>query len=152
MLKININQIYHDSIVDGPGLRTVIFTQGCEHKCPGCHNSATWSSREKQMMSIDEIVAEVKEYNISNKVTLSGGDPLMQYDGMLSLATKLKELGFNIWLYTGYTLEQVKARGNEEILNVIDVLVDGRYEQELHQYEESFIGSSNQKVHYLTDK
>lgn len=146
MVKLNVNAIIHDSIVDGPGIRTVIFFQGCKHHCPGCHNPKTWSFAPCNLMSEDEIVAAVKKDNFSQKITLSGGDPLAQ--NINGLTRKLKNEGFDIWLYTGYTYEEVE-RLNPEILTLIDVLVDGRFELENKDLSLQFRGSSNQKIYDL---
>ncbi len=149
MEKLNVSGIIHDSIVDGPGLRTVIFFQGCKHKCPGCHNANTWSFAPNKLMTEDEIIKVVETNNFSRKITLSGGDPLEQ--NVLGLAQKLKEKGYDIWVYTGYTLAQVEEKC-PEILTTIDVLVDGRFELAKRDLSLKYRGSSNQIIHYLNKK
>ncbi len=149
MVKLNISGIVHDSIVDGPGLRTVIFFQGCKHKCKGCHNPNTWSFKPNIIMTEDEIIAEIENENFSKKVTLSGGDPLEQ--DVVSLAQKLKKKGYNIWLYTGYTLDEVE-QNFPEILTTIDALVDGKFQLDKKDLSLEFRGSSNQKIYYFPKK
>ncbi len=143
MPKLNVNTIVFDSIVDGPGLRSVVFFQGCSHACPGCHNEDSWSFEPCKLMTEHEIIAEVNKHNFSKKITLSGGDP-MQQDIRL-LVKLLKEEGFNIWLYTGYELEELNVK-QQEVLQFIDTIVTGRFEEELKDLSLDFRGSSNQRI------
>ncbi len=146
MEKFNISGKISDSIVDGPGIRTVIFFQGCKHKCIGCHNMSTWSFKPKNLMSEEEIIKYIDENNFSKKITLSGGDPLEQ--NILGLLKKLKAKKYNIWLYTGYEMQEVKEKF-PEILKYIDALVDGRFELEKRDISLEYRGSTNQKIYYM---
>lgn len=143
MKKLNVNSIIKDSIVDGPGVRTVIFFQGCTHACVGCHNPETWDFISKNLMTIEEIVEQVQVDNFSKKITLSGGDPMQQ--NILPLVQLLKAQGFNIWLYTGYELEELNSQ-QIQVLEYIDTIVTGRFKQELRDLSLQFCGSTNQKI------
>lgn len=138
--------IIQDSIVDGEGLRTVIFVSGCKHHCRGCHNPESWNPNNGTEMSIPEII-RIIESNPLADVTISGGDGLTyQYEDTLKLVKAIKEqTRKNVWLYTGYTIQQV-LESKREILDYIDVIVDGRFELENRDISLCFKGSSNQKI------
>lgn len=141
---MKVLDILDESIVDGEGVRTVIYLAGCSHKCLGCHNIESWSPDNGKDMTVDEIVDYVKDlYDI----TLSGGDPLYQYEDTIELAKRLSREGKNIWLYTGYTIEEIFEHNKMyEILNYVDVVVDGRFEIEKKDLSLKFKGSSNQRI------
>ena len=146
MVKINLSGIVFDSVVDGPGLRTTIFTQGCPHKCDGCHNKETWSMRENIIYDVDDLIKKICEKNFTKKITISGGDPLVQLDSVLYLCQQLKKLNFHIIVYTGFTYDQIKKDQNmKKILGTIDVLIDGLYDKNLKTTTLKYRGSSNQK-------
>jgi len=146
-MEINISGILEDSIVDGPGLRTVIFFQGCPHNCFNCHNADTHSTNIKELMSIEEIVTKVKNTPLAKKVTISGGEPFLQYPQLLELCKTLQD--YNIWIYSGYTKEQLIDLGYDEVFNYIEALVDGLFIEEQKTLDAQFIGSKNQKIHYF---
>lgn len=148
--KINLSGITYDSIVDGPGIRATIFFQGCKHQCVGCHNRSTWSMEDNNLKNVREIVDEIKSNTFTKKVTLSGGDPLAQYPLALELAKELKKEGFDIWLYTGYQLQEIEEQF-PEILNWIDALVDGKFEIDKRDLSLEFKGSSNQRIFKIKD-
>lgn len=140
--------IKQDSIVDGEGLRTVIFFSGCPHFCPGCHNPKSWNISNGCEYTVEQLL-EVVRKNPLNDVTFSGGDPFMQAASILPLAKALKAEGKNIWAYTGYTLEQLLERKNDaelELLMYIDVLVDGPFIQAFKDLSLLYRGSSNQRI------
>jgi len=135
-----INSIdYTGSIVDGPGIRTVLFVQGCDHQCIGCHNEDTWDIAKGRSVSINSLVNEFRE-NVSNKkLTISGGEPLLQYSVVLELLKKLKD--FNVVLYTGFEFENVPS----EILNYLDYIKVGKYISNKRCTTIPYVGSSNQR-------
>lgn len=143
MPKLNINTILTDSIVDGPGIRTVVFFQGCSHGCPGCHNEDSWDFSPRKLMTEEEIITKIKAHNFSKKVTLSGGDPMQQ--DILNLVKLLKADGFNIWLYTGYELEELNLE-QQEVLKYLDTIVTGRFELASRDLSLEFRGSANQQI------
>lgn len=148
---INIAGIEAESVVDGEGWRFAIFTQGCKHHCKNCHNPQTWDMRGGTQMSIDELVDTIeeafKENILMDGVTLTGGDPLYQPDATFSLCKKLKDLDINIWLYTGFTYEEItKDEKLMSIMKYIDVLVDGPFIESLKSLELEYRGSINQRI------
>lgn len=143
--------ILRDSIVDGEGLRTVIWFQGCPHHCPGCHNPNSHDFNGGYKKLITEVTAEINNLKIQDGITFSGGEPMAQPEALLLIAKNAKERGLNIWCYTGYTFEQLieMSKSNKiytEVLNFIDVLVDGRFELSKKSMNLKFKGSSNQRT------
>ena len=134
-----------DSIVDGEGIRTVIWFQGCNHNCYNCHNPQTHSFQNNILMSADNIVNFYLKQKLQSGITLSGGDPFFQAEELLSLLKKLKEHDINIWVYTGFTYEYL-LKEYKEHLQYIDVLVDGLYIDKLRDILLLFRGSSNQRL------
>ncbi|MGI6105332.1 MAG: anaerobic ribonucleoside-triphosphate reductase activating protein [Raoultibacter sp.] len=139
-----------DSIVDGPGLRFCIFTQGCKHNCPGCHNPESQNLEGGYKASLESLYEEIRANKIIQGVTFSGGEPLLQTRACLALAKQLSQQGFNIWLYSGYLYEDIMggSLGSEarELLSYCDVLVDGPFIESLHVYDLLWRGSTNQRV------
>ena len=115
-------------MADGPGLRTSIYCAGCGHHCKGCHNPQSWDIANGRWMSIDEIMEVIKADTISN-VSFSGGDPFFQVEAFTELARRIKtETGKNIWCWTGFTIEQIRADEHlAMLLPYIDTLVDGPF-------------------------
>ena len=146
---MNIAGIVGDSIVDGPGLRTTVFFQGCAHKCPCCHNPETHAFGAAREMSAEEVIAAVKRNPLCRGVTLSGGDPVYQAEEAAALAKALKAAGYEVALYTGFLWEELLAEGNParlELLRCVDIVVDGRFEIEKRTLDLKFRGSANQRI------
>lgn len=144
-------EIQSDSIVDGEGIRSVIWFQGCSHNCPGCHNPETHDFKAGIEVSLKEMKAKIDELEYQSGVTFSGGDPMMQVEALAELAAYVKEKGMNVWVYTGYTFEElmILADKNEsymKALEQIDVLVDGKFVMDLRSFDVQFRGSSNQRI------
>lgn len=150
MAKIRISGICNDSIVDGPGLRLTLFTQGCPHHCPGCHNPQTHDFKGGQLTSVKKVFKMIKENPLLTGVTFSGGEPYMQAKVLTELAKKIKEeLGLEIATYSGYTFEDLYndiPRGARELLNYVDVLIDGKFILAQRSLELKFKGSKNQRT------
>ena len=146
--------ILHSSLVNGEGCRMVIFTQGCLHHCPGCFNPDTHDVAGGKECDIQYLVEEFeKDYPFIDGITLSGGDPILQYDKLIDFCKYVKSRNKTIWCYTGYTFEQLISmsleKGKESLqdfLYIIDVLVDGRFKQDLKEEGLQFRGSSNQRI------
>ncbi len=139
---ITINSIdYRGSICDGPGIRTVIFTQGCNRKCFNCHNPSTWDFEGGIEVDEKELAMELQEKSYTKKVTISGGEPLLQEKALLRLLKELNKCGFNIALYTSFHFNEV----SEEILALLDYIKVGEYEDKLKTTIQPYIGSTNQK-------
>lgn len=142
-------ELQPDSIVDGEGIRTVIWTQGCPHHCPGCHNPSTHSFEDGCLIETSEIKKELKKLKNQTGITFSGGDPMCQPEACLEIAKYAKELGLNIWCYTGYTWEELMKLSNpyiRQFLEQIDVLVDGKFILEQKSLDLRFRGSKNQRL------
>lgn len=147
MAKINLSGYIDSSIVDGPGVRFAVYTQGCIHKCAGCHNPKTWCETPNEVIEIDQLIEIINNESLGKSVTISGGDPLVQIDSTYELCSKLKVQGYNIWLYTGFTIEQIQADESlSRIISVTDVIVDGKFDLELKDYKLEYRGSSNQRI------
>ena len=140
--------LVRDSIVDGPGLRTVFFSQGCPHHCPGCHNPETWSFSGGTPMEEEKLFQIVRANPLCRGVTFSGGEPFAQAEGFARLGRMLKEAGYEVASYTGYTFEQL-LEGTEQqkaLLETLDVLIDGPFLLEERTLELNFRGSRNQRI------
>ena len=138
-----------DSIVDGPGLRFTVFTQGCPHRCPGCHNPETHDPAGGREASVAELTAQLLSNPLTDGLTLSGGEPFCQAAECARLAAIAREKGLNVWVYTGYTYERLlsgEVPGAPALLEQADVLVDGPFLLERKSYAALFRGSSNQRL------
>ena len=136
-----------DSIVDGPGIRTVIWTQGCSHNCKGCQNPTTHDFKGGFSVTTEEVIKKLDTLMGQQGITFSGGDPMFQAEACTEIAKYAKEKGLNVWCYTGFTYEQVlKNKKQAEFLKYIDVLVDGKFEIAEFSLNLDFRGSRNQKI------
>jgi anaerobic ribonucleoside-triphosphate reductase activating protein len=142
-----VSGVINESVVDGPGLRIAVFLQGCPHHCPGCHNPGTHDPNGGRDMRIDEIAAMMDADPLLSGVTLSGGEPFEQTAACARIAAEANARGMNVWCYTGYTWEQIMEDVHKrKLLPWLDVLVDGRFVQELRTLELPWRGSSNQRI------
>lgn len=150
-VRLAIPKIQSDSIVDGEGIRSVIWFQGCGHKCPGCHNPETHPFDEGHVKDIEEVKEWIRELEFQKGITFSGGDPMFQLEAFIELAKTTHECGMDVWVYTGYTFEELLKLGKKnkiyiEALEQIDVLVDGRFELSKKSFDVVFRGSTNQRI------
>ena len=145
---LDLAGIVSDSIVDGPGIRTTVFCQGCPHHCEGCHNPETWEFGCGTPMEEERILEIVRSNPLCRGVTFSGGEPFAQAEGFARLAKLLKAHRYEVAAYSGYTFEQL-LRGTpaqRELLGCIDVLIDGPFLQEQRSLQLPFRGSRNQRI------
>jgi anaerobic ribonucleoside-triphosphate reductase activating protein len=149
--KIRLSGIAYESLVNGPGMRRVFFAQGCKHNCKGCFNPMTHDFNGGELRDMDELLREVRENPMLKGVTFSGGDPWEQAEKFAYMAKEIKKMGLNVWSYTGYTFEYIREhmeerKGWKELLENIDVLVDGPFQEDKKQDGLRFRGSSNQRI------
>lgn len=145
---LDLSGIVSDSIVDGPGIRTTIFSQGCPHHCEGCHNPETWDFGCGTQIPVEAVVEIVKENPLCRGVTFSGGEPFAQAEGFAKLARLLKQQHYEVASYTGYTFEELLAGSEEQkaLLAAIDILIDGPFVLAQKSLEVPFRGSRNQRI------
>lgn len=148
---VRIAGVIKQSIVDGPGLRFVVFTQGCPHHCPGCQNPKTHSFSGGYDCTVEKLLAEITKNPLIKGVTISGGEPFSRPAELVPLAKAVRERGMDIICYTGYTFEQLQAMTQKnpavgEFMRYIDILKDGRFIMEQKDLELKFRGSSNQRL------
>ena len=150
---LDLAGIVSDSIVDGPGIRTTVFCQGCPHHCEGCHNPETWEFGCGTPMEEERILEIVRSNPLCRGVTFSGGEPFAQAEGFARLAKLLKAHRYEVAAYSGYTFEQL-LRGTpaqRELLGCIDVLIDGPFLLEQRSLQLPFRGSRNQRILNVPD-
>lgn len=141
------SDVQFDSIVDGPGVRIVIWTQGCPHHCMNCHNPHTHDEKGGKEYAIQDIIEQIQTAQLQTGLTLSGGEPFMQSVELLPVVEAAKAKKLNIWAYSGFTFEElIKHDAQRALLEKIDVLVDGKFIDEQRDYRLVFKGSKNQRI------
>lgn len=150
-MKMRIAGLVEDSIVDGPGLRLTVFAQGCPHRCPGCHNPHSWDPEGGREIDTAEIERRLARNPLLSGVTLSGGEPFAQAGAMAQVARNAKTRGLHVMVFSGDQFETLleRARSDDDaraLLEVCDVLVDGRFDIELRTLMLPWRGSSNQRL------
>lgn len=154
-MKIRLSgPIEHDNIVNGDGLRVVIWTQGCPNHCKGCQNPETWDFNAGVEMDLEEIKSTLRSFRGQQGITFCGGEPFVQPEACRELAVWCKEeLDWDVWSFSGFTYEQIKEYGGKawEFLKVLDVLIDGPFVLEERDLSLRFRGSRNQRLLRLKD-
>ena len=148
-MQIRIAGFVQESIVDGPGIRFVVFTQGCPHHCPGCHNPQTHDFQGGRIEDTENIIPMISKNPLLKDITISGGEPFCQPEAAAELAKAAHDCGKDVLVYTGYTLEELLSgsiRGARSLLEETDILIDGRFELEKKSLLLKFRGSSNQRL------
>jgi len=147
---MRLSGISPESTVDGPGLRFVIFTQGCPHECDHCHNPESWSCEDGKEFSSKEIIRMMRKQCKSKRgITFSGGEPFLQPYELLQVAEAAREMDLDVVTYTGFTYEQIIGEGDPDkiaLLHASDILIDGQYKHDLRDIGLRFRGSANQRV------
>ena len=142
----------HDSIVNGDGLRAVLWTQGCPNHCKGCQNPETWSYEDGMLIEIPEIERRLSEFRGQAGLTFCGGEPFVQPEACLEIAHWVREnLDWNVWSFSGFTYEIIKEAGGAawEFLKALDALIDGPFIEEQKDLSLKFRGSRNQRLLHL---
>ena len=150
-MEIRIAGIINESVVDGPGIRMVIFTQGCPHRCPGCHNPETHDPNGGEAGDTGEIADRIRASRFISGITISGGEPFFQPEPCALLAEAAHSCGKTVMLYSGYTFEQLQTMAKDDaavnrLLLAGDMLVDGPYLEEKRNIDLPFRGSENQRI------
>ena len=154
---MHYSQYFPLDVINGPGTRATLFVSGCEHQCKGCYNQSTWSPRNGALFNQgieDQIINDLNDPRIRRRgLSLSGGDPLYptNLDCILKLVKRVKKecVGKDIWLWTGYTIEQLTPQ-QRNLVQYIDYLVDGKFEQQQVDPGLKFRGSRNQRIIAIT--
>ena len=149
-MKLQIGGFLHNSLVNGDGIRAVIFVSGCEHNCVGCQNEFMQDYNYGDSVSLDDIMKKIKKnIPIIKGVTFSGGEPFESTELLSKLAEEIRVLGLNIWCYSGYTYEEIINSGDNyklRLLSFIDVLIDGKFDKALMEGASKYTGSTNQRI------
>lgn len=143
--------IVKESVVDGPGIRMVVFVQGCPHLCPGCHNPDSHDPAGGYESSTEDVIGALPDGKLVRGVTLSGGEPFAQAGALVLVAAEAKNRGLSVVTYTGYRFEKLLEMGVQnpaiiELLHLTDILVDGPFEQDRRDLDLAFRGSGNQRL------
>lgn len=146
--KIRLYGTVNDSIVDGPGLRYVVFTQGCPHHCEGCHNPDSHDVNGGYVEDIEQLLLDIDHNPLLDGVTISGGEPFMQVEPLITFVEEVKKRCLHVMIYSGYTFEEILSMGEQErkLLSLCDTLVDGRFVLSLRCLSLPYRGSSNQRI------
>ena len=146
-IMLRVAGVIEESIVDGPGLRFVLFLQGCRTHCKGCQNPQTWDFNGGTLVSAEDVLARIQGDPLVHGITFSGGEPFEQAQALLPLAAELKRRGYHLMAFSGYTFEQLLPKpGCRELLSLLDLLVDGPFIEEETSLELRFRGSRNQRI------
>jgi anaerobic ribonucleoside-triphosphate reductase activating protein len=154
-MLINVHSMLSNSGTNGPGNRFVLWVQGCERRCVGCWNSETLSHAPCRLLTVEQVFQHIQKEHVKYRfdgVTISGGEPFLQDESLTKLAQKLKLIGLNILVFTGYYLEELTTPSQQEFLQYIDWLIDGPFD--INQKVEGLTlrGSRNQHIRYLSEE
>ncbi|MEZ4935956.1 MAG: 4Fe-4S single cluster domain-containing protein [Crocinitomicaceae bacterium] len=150
---MNISHIEEQSFIYGPGCRFVIWVQGCTIHCKGCWNKEMWSSKIKDDFTVADLLVKIKrEEGFIEGITLLGGEPLDQIDEVVELLNECIANGLSTMVFTGYEMDEITNSGMNEILRLADILVTGRYVASKRTLNHQWIGSTNQEIHFLSDR
>ena len=152
--QLNIMGYLNRSEVNGPGCRAVVWVQGCWRECPDCFNPASWSLAVNQIVSVEELAERILSEPVNQGVTFSGGEPFLQAPALAALAKQVKAAGLNVMSFTGYTLSELRSPkapdGAADLLNQLDILIDGPYVSALAIHKpDSPVSSRNQRLHIV---
>lgn len=149
-MNVRIAGISPESVTDGPGLRAVLFFQGCTHACAGCHNPQTWDPTGGTESNVEELIGTFRITPLISGFTFSGGEPFLQAPAAAQIADFVKSRGLNLWVYTGFPWEELirdlEKPGYRELIELADAIVDGPFRKELRDLSLPYRGSSNQRI------
>lgn len=156
MAYLNLASIRLCTESEGPGRRIAIWVQGCERRCPGCCNLDMQEIRKNIIVDTKELIELIQKSMVSDEIeglSFIGGEPMLQAEGLSEIAKWAHSVGLTVLVFTGYLYNELVEMNNksvDELLSNIDLIVDGPYLQELYDNERDWIGSKNQKIHFLT--
>ncbi len=151
-MRLNLARTLARSAANGPGDRFVIWVQGCPLACPGCWNPDTWSFQRRNLRDTEELVAEILTIQGIEGVTFTGGEPFMQARALAAVGHAVRKAGLSVFVFTGYNLDELTSDAARDLLSATDVLVSGRYIETARLQGSSWRSSSNQRVHFLSDR
>ncbi|HDR1103441.1 TPA: radical SAM protein [Pasteurella multocida] len=154
---LNIANFIEATEVEGPGLRFVIWVQGCLKRCKGCCNADLLRIEPATLVTSGEVIQLLRQTAEKVRlegVTFLGGEPMLQADGLADIAEAARDLGLSVMIFTGYNREEItesRFKGCNRLLNATDLLIDGEFEQDNIETKRNWVGSTNQRFHYLSD-
>lgn len=151
-MRVNLARTLPRSAVNGPGERFVVWTQGCPLACPGCWNPDTWAFERRNLQSVEDLAANILATESIEGVTLTGGEPFAQAKALTELAKIVRTAGLSVFVFTGYDLDELTHPEHRALLEVTDVVVAGRYIDEQRVNGWAWRGSTNQRVHFMSDR
>ena len=154
-MKLRIHQFIPFTRVEGPGERACLQVQGCPIRCRGCAVPFTWSTKGGYDVTVEELVQKILEGPKVEGITFLGGEPFEQAEALAKLGSRLKEAGLSVMAFSGYLLENIQKANRKDwndLLKVTDLLIDGPFEKENRDLSRPWVGSSNQRYHFLTDR
>lgn len=153
-MKIRIDSYLPITDVEGPGRRFCIWVQGCSIHCKGCANKHMWSKRKGTLYDARDLVKIITEYKDKIEgITFLGGEPLEQIDAVTYISKEVKKLDLTVLLFTGYNYDEISVKDDfKELVKNIDILIDGKYEQDKRDFSRPWVGSTNQKYYFFSDK
>lgn len=150
-MKLRVAQMIDDTEAEGPGRRFALWVQGCSLRCPGCCNPEMFAAdKGGSILEVDEVVKRVLSVPGLEGISVLGGEPFEQHEALAELCSRVRAAGLSVMIYSGYSLSELKARGVD--LSNVDLLVDGRFEQDKPDSRRRWIGSTNQSLHFLSSR
>ena len=153
-MDIRINSYIPITTVEGPGKRFSIWVQGCSLHCNGCANSAMWNKEGGTIYKIEELIDLITSYKDKIEgITFLGGEPLEQIEAVTEISKTVQTFGLSVLVFTGYEYSDLKNRQDfQELIRYVDILIDGRYEEDKQDFSRPWVGSSNQNYYFFTDR
>jgi anaerobic ribonucleoside-triphosphate reductase activating protein len=151
-VKLRLARTIARSLANGPGERFVVWVQGCPIHCSGCWNRDTWDPAGGQDSSVAELLTEIVAAEGLDGVTFTGGEPMAQAEALSELAAACRDRGLSVFIFTGYRQDQLKSPAQRKLWGLADIVVAGPYVQAQRSFEHAWVGSTNQQVHFVTNR
>ena len=151
-MKLRLARTIARSLANGPGERFVVWVQGCAIHCPGCWNQDTWDAHGGREVSLDELVAQISAEAGLEGVTFTGGEPMVQAEALTELAMACRARDLSVFIFTGYRQDQLKLPSQQKLWSLADIVVAGPYVQAQRSFENAWVGSANQQVHFVSSR